>query len=282
MTYDAQWYHSPIDLPERTSGSISIRHRIIPKGKEVTIVSMRQALLRGIRPVMGKTEVPLRIHELVEEKENYKALWMTDLPEELNQIGEMVESVDPQGKVLVGGLGLGILAATVAQRPGVDKVVVVERSEDVIKLTSNPGLYTTVNSDIRKFLETTRQKFDYYLLDTWTGTNEGTWWHEVMPLRRIIRQRWGFKPTIHGWAEDIMWGQIYRSLTHHTVPHWFYSYLPVPMSGDEANVFLNTVGLPSWEKKYGAAVDRYTNEMEKRLKYVEKLLKQVFPHKRYS
>lgn len=258
--YRAQLYRSPINLPEKTIGTMQVKHRVIPAGQQVIVVGDRQALLRGIPPVRSTLTEPLRIHELYEKKGGHKSMWMTDLPEELNQIKELIHTLQPQGDVLVGGLGLGILAGTIASLPDVMTTTVVERSRDVIKLCADKNAYHTVCSAILKYLQTTKDAFDYYLLDTWAGTNEGTWWEEVMPLRRIIRQRWGISPTIHCWAEDIMWGQIYRSLTYPGGKHhWYYTYLPT-MSGDEAEAFLNMVGSDWWEKKYGGHVDRYARE----------------------
>lgn len=248
--YAPTWFPSPIKLSARRAGRMKIRHRVIQVGQAVSIVGMRQALVRGITPVSGRVEKPLRVHELVEEGHG---IWMTDLPEELNQIAEMLHNVNPRGRVLVGGLGLGILAAAVAARPGVESVIVIERSAEVIELCQQPG-YAVVQKDIKTYLELSAQPVDYYLLDTWTGTNEGAWWEDVLPLRRIIRRRWGRKPVIHCWAEDIMLGQILRTLTT-SVPHWYYKELPLPMSLAAARWFVANVGLPSWERKYGLAVD---------------------------
>lgn len=225
----------------------------------------RQALLRGLRPVDGLVQEPLRIHELRQfEKDGAVRLWMSDLPEELNQCAEMLARIRPSGRVLIGGLGLGIWAAMTAQYPSVESVTVVERSQDVIRLCARHALYRTVRGNIATFLNTTTETFDAYLLDTWTGTSESTWWTEVFPLRRIIRRRHGWAPEIHCWAEDMMWGQIYRQLTNCTQPHWHYSYLPLPMTPDKAEEFLNMVGTPWWEKQYGRAVDRYFNELKAR------------------
>lgn len=251
--WSTSWFQSPLNLPEGKSGKVSITHRIIPAGEEVPVVGMRQAVLRGIRPVVARPTEPLRVHQLVHEE---RGMWMTDLPEELNQIGELMFTVAPQGRVLVGGLGLGILAHACATRLGVDQVVVVEIDPDVIKLCKGFG-YDVVQADIAEFLRTTDERFDYYLLDTWQATNESAWWREVMPLRRIIRQRQGKAGVIHCWAEDIMLGQIMRSLTTKP-PHWFYTGLPVPMSQQVADRFVRDVGLPGWEKKYGAIVDQNT------------------------
>ncbi len=81
-----------------------------------------------------------------------------------------------------------------------------------------------------------------------------------MPLRRLIRQRWGAKPVVHCWAEDIMQGQILRTLTGKP-PHWHYTGLPMPMSTAQANAFLKDVGLPTWEQRYGHIID--TNRQRK-------------------
>ena len=247
--YEPAWYPSPIDLPEASSGKVQIRHSIIKAGEKTPVVGMRQAFLRGTRPSSAVLSAPLRIHELVHEDHG---MWMTDLPEELNQIEELLFTVKPTGSVLIGGLGLGILPMQVANRIEVSDVTVIELDEDVIKLCANGADFDVVEADITDYLRTTSEHFDFYLLDTWQGTNEGTWWEEVMPLRRLIRQRWGKRPVVHCWAEDIMQGQIFQALTTKP-PHWYTTHLPVPMYEKEARSFLRNVGLPAWERKYGEA-----------------------------
>jgi hypothetical protein len=264
MTYKPQWLPSPIDLPVGRHGTAQIKHRIIKAGERVPIVGMRQALTRGVTPTFGRVETPLRIHELHEDG---VGMWMTDLPEELNQIQEMLATVKPRGSVLVGGLGLGLVADAVVRLPAVTAVAVVERSADVIALCAPSGHqwadvradYRVVLADIRAHLETNGDRHDHYLLDTWGGTSESTWWEDVFPLRRVIRQRHGARPKIHCWAEDIMLGQIFRTLTR-TPPHWYMSYLPCPMAEKDARWFVRNVGLPAWENRYGGAVDRYARE----------------------
>lgn len=252
MKYDPQWYGSPIDIPECSSGKVRVRHRIIQTGKQVDIVGVRQAFLRGRMPIVGVVKNPLRIHELSHSKHG---VWMTDMPEELNQIAELMYEAAPAGRVLAGGLGLGILAQTLAARQGVNSVTVVENDKDVVKLCGRTDLgYRLALTDIARFLTTTKECFDYYMLDTWQGTNEGTWWRSVMPLRRVIRQRNGERPVIHCWAEDIMVGQIVRTLTSKP-PHWLYTGLDMPMTPHAAHAFVDGVGLPWWERRYGDIVD---------------------------
>ncbi len=271
--YQPAWYKSPIDLPEKTIGKFSVKHRVVTG--TTPVIGMRQAYTRGVKPLNAKLDEPLLIHELCERQQ----IWMTDLPEELNQIEEMLYTVKPQGEVLVGGLGLGIVAKRLTEIPGVTGVTVVEKSKEVIKLCAN-GVYDTVHSDIMKYLTSDRlhqAPFDFYLLDTWGGTGEAEWWNTVMPLRRAIRNRWGSKPVVHCWAEDIMLGQVKRSLViddmkremlrlHNATPGkkkmtlqdcrtWYHKYFPVNMTPAQADWFLKNVGTAAWEKKYGKMID---------------------------
>jgi hypothetical protein len=245
--YEPQFFRSPISIPASKSGKVEVTHRALTDS--AIIVGMRQAILRGMNPVKARLSSPLTIHELREGG----SIWMTDLPEELNQIGEMLHDVQPHGRVLVGGLGLGIVAKMVSENQDVDEVIVVERNADVIKLCEDASAYEVVHSDIYKYMKKHKEPFDFYLLDTWAGTSENTWWTEVLPLRRTIRQRFGPKPVIHCWAEDIMIGQVKQVLCG---PHrvWKYEGFPL-MSEVEVEIFLSSIGLPSWEKKYGKIID---------------------------
>ncbi len=277
MTYSHARYKSPIDLSERTIGKFSVKHRVVT-GK-TPVIGMRQAYARGIFPINAKLNEPLLIHEL-HEKEH--GLWMTDLPEELNQIEEMLYNVKPQGRILVGGLGLGITAKRLTEITGVKSVTVVEKSKEVIKLCAN-GAYETVCSDVMEYITAPAPiPYDCFLLDTWGGTNEGTWWDTVMPLRRAIRNRWGMKPVVHCWAEDIMLGQVKQSLviddmkrkmlqlhnsekgkkklTLQDCRTWYYKYFPVDMTPKQADWFLQHVGEPVWERRYGKMIDQVTTK----------------------
>lgn len=245
-TYKPAWYPSPISLPEGKSGKLQLRHKTIMG--ETPVIGWRQAYARGICPCSAKLPPEgLKIHVL---EEKGKGTWMTDLPEELNQIAELLQFLRPRGRVCIGGLGLGILAKCVAQLVRVTDVVVVERNKDVIKLCQDKAAaYTVVNDDIVHYLKTHKQPFDFYLLDTWQGTNEMTYWGQVFPQRRIIRNRFGVRPKIWCWAEDIMWGQVLTALMHRC-GHWHYEKL-TNMPADEALWFLKNVGSKTWEKRYG-------------------------------
>ena len=245
------WYPSPIKLPEGEAGKIRISHRHEKPGAHLPIVSTREALLRGQRPVSAVVQEPMVIHELSEERQG---VWMTDLPCELNQAKAAIELIRPAGHVLVGGLGLGILPAYLADEIAVESITVVEKNRDVIKLTANPQLYEVKRADIAAYIRNTSKHFDAVFLDTWQGQSESTFWREVFPLRRLVHRTFG-EVELWCWKDDEFMSQAYGSLRkqpHGT--HWYHKKLELPLSHDEAVFFLTAAGLPDWEKRYADIV----------------------------
>lgn len=260
---DPMWIKSPISLPQAQSGPLSIRYRLVTDS--TPIIGTRSAFVRGIKPTMMKLKEPLTVHELVDRDHG---VWMTDLPEELFQIAEVLMINPPSGNVLIGGLGLGILARFVAMNPSVKHVTVIERSQDVINLCAfdHPNVKIICDDIANAILVQPRHQ--HYLLDTWQMTSEGAWWSTILPLKRSIRQRFGGRsatPKIWCWAEDIMIGQVAVRLATLTPErwHWYYNHLPVPMSVPEAISFCRDVGTAAWEKKYGAIVDRNIEKIKR-------------------
>lgn len=290
----ARMYASPIDLPEAASGRFAIKYATFVPGVPVAVVSMREALLTGRKPAHVVLDRPLRVHQLVEQRSGplnkggheveHEGVWMTDEPLELRQAADWLLSVKPWGNVLVGGLGLGVIASWLAHlktgtlfgsKTGalIDDVVVVEKSADVIALVQpHQSGYTVLNEDLFDFLRTTpRWWWDFAFLDIWQGTNEGTWWDTVMPLRRIIANRFG-QQRVHCWAEDMMRGQVARALMmgnrsvvarfceelKQPVPantrHWKYKGFPAELSAEEVDDFLSNVGLPGWEERWASCL----------------------------
>ena len=240
---------SPVaDLQEAKSGDFEIK--LIPI-KTTALVSMREAIMTGRRPKTLNFDPPLMCRFLSQKD---VGTIMSDLPVELRQMKEAVDRLRPQGRVLIGGLGLGILTRMVAAKRLVSHVDVVELEQDVVKLC-NPHhkKISIIVADILSFVQTTPVwPWKSAFIDTWSGDNEGTWWQHVFPVRRAIANRFPMA-RMDFWAEDIMQGQIFRALTNGR-PHWYYENLPLPMTYAEASFFLSSVGLPKWEEKYGACI----------------------------
>jgi hypothetical protein len=246
------WYPSPIHIPEVSAGKIKVTHRIEKAGTKLPIVSTREALLRGQRPVNAVLKEDMVIHELSEQGQG---VWMTDLPCELNQAMAAIKLMKPKGKVLVGGLGLGILPAYLTQVHDVETITVVEKNPSVIKLCANRALYDVKQDDIRTFIRNTPAgHYDVIFLDTWQEQTESAFWHEVFPLRRLVRSKLG-PVRLWCWKDDEFMSQAYNSLRQQPEGfHWWHRKLPMPLSHDEAVFFLIGVGSPEWESRYGDMV----------------------------
>lgn len=242
---------SPIHLPQRMVGGYRIQHG---KGTTFDVVSVREAILTGQKPQKVTFPEPVTIHQLFGRD---GGLWVADVPTEIRQHREAVARMMPHGKVLVGGLGLGIAAALLAQDPHVESVDVVEISPEIAELCDphNPKVTLHV-TDLQSFL----RKQDYWpwsgaFIDLWRATSEDTWWGQVLPLRRLIGAKFGLvhAASVLYWAEDIMLGQVGHRLLNATEPHWYYrKCLNLPMTKNQARWFIHQAGTPRWEKKYGA------------------------------
>ena len=201
-------YAGVLDIPEGTSGAVSIKHEIKPAGK-IPLHNMRTALF-GQKGGHVSYDHPTRWHNLVEEDHG---LWMTDLPIEQRQHDE--ESKTARGHVLVGGLGLGYIVAALSARKQVKSITVVERSEDVIKLVQ-PHLrlfrdipVDVVNADLFEFLKTDTRSFTWAFYDIWQFDGEITFHSVVVPLRKLSE---GKVDRVVCWNEDIMRGQLLMAL----------------------------------------------------------------------
>jgi hypothetical protein len=99
--------------------------------------------------------------------ENNK-FWMNSLKKNDSAIKQLYSSYDlAYGNVIISGLGFGILALWLCNKPDVVSVTVIEFSEDVIKLfkdsNSIPDKLNIVNMDIRNY--NTDTEYDAILLD---------------------------------------------------------------------------------------------------------------------
>lgn len=98
--------------------------------------------------------------------------WMVDDP--LHNIGMKRLAENSEGKVLVGGLGLGLVIHELVKNPKVKQIDVVERNKDVIDLIS-PNLpndkVKIYNADVFDFKD---KDYDTIILDLWVrGEGEG-------------------------------------------------------------------------------------------------------------
>jgi spermidine synthase len=93
------------------------------------------------------------------------AIVMSDTPAEMADHFQFYRKA--KGHVLIAGLGLGMVANAVANKPDVKSVTILEISEDVIKLVGHTlhKKCTVVHADVMEYKPT--RKYDYMWIDIW-------------------------------------------------------------------------------------------------------------------
>lgn len=114
--------------------------------------------------------------------------WMTLTPVDLDTCDEAIEAA--HGRVVTFGLGLGYYAYMVSEKPEVERVVVVEKSADVIRLFREVILpqfphrekVEIINADAFVYAEHVmpREGFDLAFVDTWRDASDGAPMYEKM------------------------------------------------------------------------------------------------------
>lgn len=209
--------------PDGEAGGVKVAHEILPVGKSIDVVSMRNAVLMGVKPMKVNFDEPLVIRSLTEKGQG---TWMTDQPQEVWQMWDAVQGL--KGRVLIGGLGLGIASTFARLVPKVKTVLTVEKNPDVFKLVApavvdgrqvkvaikgDARVGKVIQDDLYEYLkQMTPWAFDSAFFDTWQGTGESTWVSHVVPLRRLCRGK--FAPSrVKCWLEEEMHGQLFRPLS---------------------------------------------------------------------
>lgn len=200
--------YSPLNIPEQTNGKFSIRRDIIKKGSKLTIISIRNAILMGVKPLEMILEEDRVIHKLIREG---NSLMMSDSPQEIFLLNRGVKNAF--GHVLIGGLGLGYIASKIINKPSVKSVMVIEKEKAIIEMVQSyidKGI-KIIHDDLYRYLHSGKAKFDYAYFDIWYGTGERIWLDHVLPLRMLV---WGLygKKKIDCWGEQEMEGQIILAL----------------------------------------------------------------------
>jgi hypothetical protein len=188
-------------------GPVSINRVAIKPGQQLEVINHRQAIFQGIKPLAVRFTDGYQYHEL--KHANY-GTWMTTHIMELAQMIPFHQHA--HGNVLVGGLGLGVIAHLMAAKTKVKSITVVERDSDVIRLIRpyiNPRIQIR-QADIFEFVKTIQpNQYQYAFMDTWQMCNEMEWIESVVPLRRAL---YGKIRRVDCWQEEEMLGQVEQGL----------------------------------------------------------------------
>ena len=203
----------PYHLPAGRPGKFEVTREAYKKGRTVTTVSIRNAIFMGLPPSDMVLDRDVIVHHLYEDDYGH---WMSTQPQELEQHERQLARA--HGRVLVGGLGLGLAPAILQRNPRVTSIVVVEKSHNVAKLVW-PHLpkdkLWLVRRDLFAYLRDLQKadelRFDFAFYDIWCPTGQHEWHRTVKPLRHLSV---GVVPQseLECWNEEEMLGQVRMSL----------------------------------------------------------------------
>lgn len=211
MSASSRSFLNQVRIPRGKSGSHEICHVTVPPGKPLALSNARNRLIGGQR---HKGVVTYGKKTLWHELRYDGGTWMTDFPIEQLQCRDSLKRM--RGRVLVGGLGLGLAANWLARRKSVSEIVVVEISKDVVNLVAphiiDPrGVVKVVRSDLRQYLRSKPGRFSWAFYDIWQSDGETTLFDTVCPLREAsvgVVNDW----KVVCWNEDVMRGQLFIGL----------------------------------------------------------------------
>lgn len=192
---------SHLFLHEKTVGKYEIKIVVVPAGKQLTVVSTRNWMMMGYKKLNVVYDCPRLLIKLFKKGR----LLMSDSPQEMFLQYEAYKNA--KGRVLVGGLGLGLYANMIATKKEVTEVVVVEIDEDVIKLCKPKNKkIKVIHDDIWEFIKTTDEVFDYAYIDIHYSTGCMEYLRTVLPMRKILKQRFPWM-SVDFWGEEEMKAQ---------------------------------------------------------------------------
>lgn len=198
---------SPLNIPAGKSGEWEIVVKKEPKDTPIIFNNIRTRFYGQPGPMDLTWPVETTWRELLQDGSR----WMSDWPIEHHQLLRSVQ--DMCGSVLVGGLGLGLVATLLAKMDAVDEVIVVELEQDVINLVAKHIAHkkiTVVKDDLFEYLKKADEgRFDWGFYDIWCSDGEGTFHEVVVPLRKLSERK---VYEVVNWNEDVMIGQLIQGL----------------------------------------------------------------------
>jgi hypothetical protein len=124
------WEKYKVDVPEGQSGNWRVERFVVTE-RDADLERIRSAFASSARRI----PVPAGHYTRLMHGTGFGALVMSDTPAEMNDHRYAIHLA--KGKVLVNGLGLGVVVQAMLEKPEVDHLTVIEISPDVIALVGD-------------------------------------------------------------------------------------------------------------------------------------------------
>jgi len=167
-------------------------------------ISEEDARMFNLRLIMSRQPYSMRVY-----KGNYVKLivdgelMMSDTDMEINtNIGFINRA---KGRVLIAGLGIGMVLKNILKKKEVTEVIVVEKYSDVIDLVAsvfNDPRLKIINEDIFYWLPEKGEKFDTIYFDIWPTICEDNLEEIALLHMRFKRYKRSKECFMESWVQD--------------------------------------------------------------------------------
>lgn len=144
--------------------------------------------------------------------------WMMITP---NEIATMKDHIaNASGNVLTFGLGLGYFAYMCSLKEDVNKITIIEKDLEVIKLFNDvifpffphPSKIEIINDDAYSYFEKMNEKeYDYCFIDIWHDASDGV--NSYLKFKKLEKKQ--SKTKIEYWIEDTLISYIRNDLINY-------------------------------------------------------------------
>lgn len=191
------WRTPATDYPEKEEGGYRIHHTRYNRGMYE---------MSGIDDfIFFKAVKPLTITTLQQFRGKKWRGWMVDDPPHWRAMEIYAEQA--KGNVLTAGLGLGLIVYGLIKNPLVERIVVVERSPEVIHLVSphlpRSNKLSIIIGDFYDYINLDKTNWDTIVVDLWVSHGEkeklDNLYHSVIPTAISLRLKYPKASlTFHG------------------------------------------------------------------------------------
>lgn len=192
-----EWKTPVSVIPTQSVGEWHVKKRMLKRGAILPVEASWIEAALFVSPV----EVTI-LREGLMEADDSKSVWMSDTPREYFMACDLVNRTEGP-RVLVGGLGLGLVCHLLLRRRDIESVVVIEKAPEVIEMVA-PYLPVGVEVIEGDFLEmmwklsVRGQEFETVIADLWKGREDAD--HELFRDCRCSMEDWFMDAKHLFWA----------------------------------------------------------------------------------
>jgi len=177
-----------ISVPDGTSGDWMVQSFVVEKDELSQVLSM---LKTGRGVPSGNYKKLVCRGEVV----------MSNTPDEIRDFMGFVNKA--KGRVLVNGLGIGVLLKALLEKPEVEEIIVIEKSQDVINLVASSYSYDSrvkiIHADAFEYCPPKGIRYNAVWHDIWNTISA-----ENLPEMKKLHRKYGRLADFQmSWCRDI-------------------------------------------------------------------------------